>query len=121
MPWIAGLTAAIITTSATIPAQAVPPYEITVLESTPGFFDLPLRNAVADFAHKLNLNVKIITVTGGGGLATEFEGGPGRIECEIAVPLPRPRDYHASRFIAGFDDLERRVWKALPVSRELGP
>lgn len=45
--------------------------------------------------------------------------GPGRIECEIAVPLPRPRDYHASRFAAGFDDLQRRVWKALPASREL--
>jgi NitT/TauT family transport system ATP-binding protein len=45
--------------------------------------------------------------------------GPGRIECEIAVPLPRPRDYHASRFVAGFDDLQRRVWQALPVTREL--
>lgn len=59
--------------------QAAPPYNITVLESTPGFFDLPLRNAVADFAAKLNLNVKIVTVTGGGGLATEFEGGTGDI------------------------------------------
>jgi NitT/TauT family transport system ATP-binding protein len=45
--------------------------------------------------------------------------GPGRIECEIVVPLPHPRDYHTSRFIAGFDDLQRRVWKALPASREL--
>jgi NitT/TauT family transport system ATP-binding protein len=45
--------------------------------------------------------------------------GPGRIECEIAVPLPRPRDYHASRFAAGFDDLQRRVWQALPAPREL--
>jgi NitT/TauT family transport system ATP-binding protein len=45
--------------------------------------------------------------------------GPGRIECEIAVPLPRPRDYHASRFVAGFDDLQRRVWTALPVTREM--
>jgi NitT/TauT family transport system ATP-binding protein len=45
--------------------------------------------------------------------------GPGRIEREIAVPLPRPRDYHASRFVAGFDDLQRRVWDALPASREL--
>jgi len=49
------------------------------LESTPGFFDLPLRNAVADFASKLNLKVRIITVTGGGGLATEFQGGTGDI------------------------------------------
>jgi NitT/TauT family transport system ATP-binding protein len=45
--------------------------------------------------------------------------GPGRIECEIAIPLPHPRDYHASRFVAGFDDLQRRVWKALPSSQEL--
>lgn len=45
--------------------------------------------------------------------------GPGRIDREIAVPLPRPRDYHASRFVAGFDELHRRVWEALPVSREL--
>lgn len=79
MPWIAGLTAATVTTLAAVSAQAAPPYQITVLESTPGFFDLPLRNAVADFAPKLNLDVKIITVTGGGGLATEFEGGTGDI------------------------------------------
>jgi NitT/TauT family transport system ATP-binding protein len=45
--------------------------------------------------------------------------GPGRIECEISVPLPHPRDYHASRFVAGFEDLQRRVWKALPPSQEL--
>jgi NitT/TauT family transport system ATP-binding protein len=48
-----------------------------------------------------------------------MSAGPGRIECEIAVPLPRPRDYHASRFIEGFGDLQRRVWDALPASREL--
>jgi NitT/TauT family transport system ATP-binding protein len=45
--------------------------------------------------------------------------GPGRICCEIAVRLPRPRDYHGSRFVAGFDDLQRRVWNALPATREL--
>jgi NitT/TauT family transport system ATP-binding protein len=45
--------------------------------------------------------------------------GPGRIECEIAVPLARPRDYHATRFAAGFDDLQRRVWDALPAVREM--
>src|SRR3984885_14621207 len=44
---------------------------------------------------------------------------PGRIECELAVPLPRPRDYHASRFVAGFDELQRRVWEALPAIREM--
>ncbi|HEY6618779.1 MAG TPA: ABC transporter substrate-binding protein [Steroidobacteraceae bacterium] len=76
---IAGLTAGIITALAAVNAQAAQPYEITVLESTPGFFDLPLRNAIADYAPKLNLNVKLITVTGGGGLATEFEGGTGDI------------------------------------------
>lgn len=45
--------------------------------------------------------------------------GPGTIGCEIAIPLPRPRDYHASRFVAGYDDLQRRVWDALPAAREL--
>lgn len=45
--------------------------------------------------------------------------GPGQIECEIAVPLPHPRDYHATRFVPGFDDLQRRVWDALPSYREL--
>jgi NitT/TauT family transport system ATP-binding protein len=45
--------------------------------------------------------------------------GPGRIECEITVPLSRPRDYHATRFVAGFDDLQRRVWTALPTVREM--
>ncbi|MGA8076088.1 MAG: ABC transporter substrate-binding protein [Xanthobacteraceae bacterium] len=76
---IAGLAAGIMTALSAVAAQAAQPYEITVLESTPGFFDLPLRNAIADFAPKLNLNVKLITVTGGGGLATEFEGGTGDI------------------------------------------
>src|ERR1700728_4130965 len=75
MPWIAGVTIAIITMPAAVSAQAAQPHEITILESTPGFFDLPLRNAIADFAPKLNLDVKLITVTGGGGLAVEFEGG----------------------------------------------
>jgi ABC-type nitrate/sulfonate/bicarbonate transport system substrate-binding protein len=76
---IASLTIGIMATMTAAVAQAAPSYEITVLESTPGFFDLPLRNAVADFAPKLNLHVQIITVTGGGGLATEFEGGTGDI------------------------------------------
>jgi ABC-type nitrate/sulfonate/bicarbonate transport system substrate-binding protein len=76
---IGSLTIGTMAALAAATAQAAPPYNITVLESTPGFFDLPLRNAVADFAPKLNLNVKIVTVTGGGGLATEFEGGTGDI------------------------------------------
>ena len=48
---------------------------------------MPLRNAIADFAPKLNLNVKLITVTGGGGLATEFEGGTGDIAM-VAADTP---------------------------------
>ncbi len=54
-------------------------YSFTVLESTPGFFDLPLRNAIADFAPKYHLDLRLVTVTGGGGLATEFEGGTGSV------------------------------------------
>ena len=54
-------------------------YSFTVLESTPGFFDLPLRNAIADFAPKYHLDLRVVTVTGGGGLATEFEGGTGTV------------------------------------------
>jgi ABC-type nitrate/sulfonate/bicarbonate transport system substrate-binding protein len=54
-------------------------HSLTVLESTPGFFDLPLRNAIADFAPKYHLDIRVVTVTGGGGLATEFEGGTGSI------------------------------------------
>jgi ABC-type nitrate/sulfonate/bicarbonate transport system substrate-binding protein len=74
-------------TIAAATAQTAQSHEITVLESTPGFFDLPLRNAVMDFAPKLNLDVKIITVTGGGGLATEFEGGTGDIAM-VGVDTP---------------------------------
>lgn len=85
IPWVAGL--AIGFALAVLTARAAQPYEITVLESTPGFFDLPLRNAIADFAPKLNLNVKIVTVTGGGGLATEFEGGTGDVAL-VAADTP---------------------------------
>jgi ABC-type nitrate/sulfonate/bicarbonate transport system substrate-binding protein len=60
-------------------APAAKTYTLTVLESTPGFFDLPLRNAMADFASKYHLKLSLVTVTGGGGLATEFEGGTGSI------------------------------------------
>ncbi len=60
-------------------ATADKTYSLTVLESTPGFFDLPMRNAIADFAPQYHLDVRVVTVTGGGGLATEFEGGTGSI------------------------------------------
>lgn len=42
--------------------------------------------------------------------------GPGRIAEEIAVPLPRPRDYHVSRFVPGFAELQQHVWDALGFS-----
>ena len=62
-------------------------HDLTVLESTPGFFDLPMRNAIADFAPKYHLSVRVVTVTGGGGLATEFEGGTGSIAL-VAADTP---------------------------------
>jgi ABC-type nitrate/sulfonate/bicarbonate transport system substrate-binding protein len=70
-------------------AQSAPGknYSFTVLESTPGFFDLPLRVAIADFAAKYNLSLKIVTVTGGGALATEFEGGTGTVAM-VGVDTP---------------------------------
>ncbi len=39
--------------------------------------------------------------------------GPGRITADIPIPLPRPRDYHATRFLPGFTELQQRVWDAL--------
>lgn len=54
-------------------------YTFSVLESTPGFFDLPLRVAIDDYAPKYHLKLKILTVNGGGTLATEFEGGTGSV------------------------------------------
>ena len=38
---------------------------------------------------------------------------PGRIVAAIENPLPRPRDYYASRFAPGFQELQQRVWDAL--------
>jgi ABC-type nitrate/sulfonate/bicarbonate transport system substrate-binding protein len=62
-------------------------YSFTVLESTPGFFDLPLHVAIAEFAPKYHLDLKIATVTGGGSLATEFEGGTGSVAM-VGVDTP---------------------------------
>lgn len=76
---LAGVVFGLLTVSGASAVAAGKTYDLTVLESTPGFFDLPVRNAIADFAPKYHLNVKVITVTGGGGLATEFEGGTGTI------------------------------------------
>lgn len=61
----------------TAPAHAQ--QTLTIIESTPGFFDLPMRNAIADFAPALHLNVKVITINGGGALTIEFQGGTGDI------------------------------------------
>jgi len=38
---------------------------------------------------------------------------PGRLIAEFKVDLPRPRDYHETRFVDGFTDLQQVVWKAL--------
>jgi len=38
---------------------------------------------------------------------------PGHLETEISIHLPKPRDYHASRFAPGFNELQQRVWNAL--------
>lgn len=63
----------------TASAHAQQTYALTILESTPGFFDLPMRNAMADFAPALHLNIKLVTVNGGGAVTTEFQGGTGDI------------------------------------------
>ncbi len=73
-PRVIALTAlALLSASAAAQAQQ----SLTLLESTPGFFDLPLRNAIADFAPALHLTVKVVTINGGGALTTEFQGGTG--------------------------------------------
>ncbi len=77
--WLLAGMAAVLVAAGARAAPAGKPFGITVLESTPGFFDLPLRNAIADFAGQYHLKIGLVTVTGGGGLATEFEGGTGDI------------------------------------------
>jgi NitT/TauT family transport system ATP-binding protein len=34
------------------------------------------------------------------------------------VPFPRPREYHDTRYVDGFNDLQRRVWEALEAGSE---
>lgn len=77
--WLLGLALGLFLSLEAYAAPAPKTYTFTVLESTPGFFDLPLRNAIADFAPHYHLKLSVVTVTGGGGLATEFEGGTGSI------------------------------------------
>lgn len=68
---------ALLLATAIIPTPAKAQQTLTLLESTPGFFDLPLRNAIADFAPALHLDIKVVTINGGGALTTEFQGGTG--------------------------------------------
>lgn len=43
--------------------------------------------------------------------------GPGRVIETVDVPLPRPRDYHESRYVDGFKELQDQVWFALEKTR----
>jgi NitT/TauT family transport system ATP-binding protein len=38
---------------------------------------------------------------------------PARLVAVFDVPFARPRDYHNTRFVEGFNDLQREVWGAL--------
>lgn len=60
---------------------------VTVLESSPGFFDLPIHVAEDDFGSKYGLNIKLIQVQGGGAAGQEFQGGTGDIAV-TAVDIP---------------------------------
>ena len=42
--------------------------------------------------------------------------GPGRVLETIDVDIPRPRDYHETRFHPAFKDLQQRVWDTLGFS-----
>jgi ABC-type nitrate/sulfonate/bicarbonate transport system ATPase subunit len=42
--------------------------------------------------------------------------GPGRFIASIDVDLPRPRDYHRTRFAPGFSEIQQTVWDALDQS-----
>jgi NitT/TauT family transport system ATP-binding protein len=43
--------------------------------------------------------------------------GPGRVVKTVDVHLPRPRDYHETRFVPGFKELQHEVWSALEQVR----
>lgn len=62
-------------------------YSFSVLESTPGFFDLPLHVVIDDFAAQNHLKLSIQTVNGGGSLATEFQGGTSTVAM-VGVDTP---------------------------------
>ncbi len=60
-------------------ASAATAQPVTILESTPGFFDLPIHVAADDFGAKNGVDIKLIQVQGGGAAGQEFEGGTGDI------------------------------------------
>jgi ABC-type nitrate/sulfonate/bicarbonate transport system substrate-binding protein len=60
---------------------------VTVLESSPGFFDLPIHVAEDQFGAKFGLTIKLIQVQGGGAAGQEFQGGTGDIAL-TAVDTP---------------------------------
>jgi ABC-type nitrate/sulfonate/bicarbonate transport system substrate-binding protein len=61
---------------------------VTVLESTPGFFDLPIHVAADEFAKANGLEIKLVQVQGGGAAGQEFQGGTGDIAVTAAdIPL----------------------------------
>ncbi|CAN5365504.1 hypothetical protein BH10ACT7_BH10ACT7_30190 [soil metagenome] len=61
---------------------------ITVLESSPGFFDLPIHVAMDDFDEQFGLNIELTQVQGGGAAGQQFQGGTGDIAVTAAdIPL----------------------------------
>lgn len=60
----------------------------TVLESSPGFFDLPIHVAMDDFDEQFGLNLDLTQVQGGGAAGQQFQGGTGDIAVTAAdIPL----------------------------------
>jgi NitT/TauT family transport system ATP-binding protein len=39
--------------------------------------------------------------------------GPGRLVADFRIDLPRPRDYHETRYVEGFAEIQQVVWDAL--------
>jgi NitT/TauT family transport system ATP-binding protein len=39
--------------------------------------------------------------------------GPGRLIADFTIDLPRPRDYHATRYVPDFAGIQQQVWDAL--------
>lgn len=43
---------------------------------------------------------------------------PGQVVASFAVDLPRPRDYHQTKFVAGFQKIHEDVWNSLGYEAE---